>query len=244
MKNVVIIPIKADNPDQLKLPLSMRDGKTLLETVYESAKATMIDDVVVTSNSSFIGKFCKERGIAAVPSSKDAPNATVRCAEVAARFKPGIVKNVICWPISYPYIPPYTIEEMIGRHKEDRVTTCIFNIQKCHTERFLADPSMVKVRAFHSKCADFTRCPLLGSQLHVGVYLYSVEQLGTLGRIDPTILSIEERLEQLSWLQFGVRIDNVLWRDKTYTDFPPRVLQSDLLEQEPLQDEPQCDLLS
>lgn len=98
--------------------------------------------------------------------------------------------------------------------------TCLFNIQKCLQEEFMQNRSMVKARAFRTTCADFTRVPLPNALLHVGIYLYSVEELKKLGQIAPTALSEEEGLEQLSWMQFGVRVSNVLWRDKNYTDLP------------------------
>lgn len=224
MKNLVLIPVQADNEEQLQLPLGMFGDKTAIETAVESARNTIVDNVVVTTNSNALGKFCYSKGIPVMPSSKSNPNGTSRCAETASKLKPGVVANVICWPISYPYIPPGTIEEMLARYRGVGVTTCIFNIQKSLRENFLNDPSMVKVRAFHNTCADFTRSPLPGSLLHVGVYLFSLEELLKIGKIEPTNLSKTEKLEQLSWLQFGVRISNVSWRDKNYTDMPTRVV--------------------
>ena len=211
MKNVVIIPVSANDEEDLELPLGKLGEFTLLEQVFWQAKKTLADNVLVTSNSKIVGRFCADNGMTFFPSSQGCPSGTHRCAEVAGKFKPDAnVGNVICWPITYPFISPSTIDEMIALYYGEGVHTLASSILLSHDlqirKEFNEDESRVKLRACGTQCIDFSRCPLPLALCHVGIYMYSLSELIGIGKIPPTKLSIAERLEQLAWMQYHTKI--------------------------------------
>jgi len=206
MKNVVIIPaVKTWNDID---PLThVTEGVTLLDLVYSQAKATsLVDMVLVTSCDREVGRYCNTKipKLPFFPSSETCVSGTHRCADVAKRFKPDSnVANVICWPISEPTLRPNDIDNMIAKHQPENVSTLARNVPVEEQERFLADSNLVKVRIINQAIVDFSRCPLPRSLQHIGIYMFSLSRLLYLGAIEPTRLSKEEKLEQLTWLQYS-----------------------------------------
>ena len=209
MKNVVIIPVSANDEEDLELPLGKLGEFTLLEQVFWRAKKTIVDNVLVTSNSKILGRFCADNGLTFFPSSKDCPTGTHRCAEVAEKFRPDAnVGNVICWPITYPFVSTTHVDEMITLYYGEGVSTLASSVPRDDliSKEFNGDESRVKLRAYGYQCIDFSRCPLPLSLCHIGIYMYSISELIQVGKIPPTKLSKAERLEQLAWMQYHTKI--------------------------------------
>ena len=218
MKNVAVIPVTANNEEELELPIGEINGTTLLETVYQQTKqVSMINLSLVTSNSKVIGRYCASKGIPFFPSSQDCPTGTHRCAEVVSRFDPAkaeTVGNIICWPITYPNVQPYDVDDMIAKYNGDGISTLVKDIYENEREEFNSDSTKVKARVAGSgrwntspgnRCWDFSRCPLPLAMWHIGIYVYAVKELIKAAMVAPTKLSIEEDLEQLAWMQYGIR---------------------------------------
>tara|TARA_R110001592_G_scaffold266679_1_gene532405 strand:+ start:449 stop:1132 length:684 start_codon:yes stop_codon:yes gene_type:complete len=187
--------------------------KTMIERVYERClMAELLDFVVVATDDTRIMEAVEAFGGRAVMTKVDHLSGTDRLAEAAAQLDADIIVNI---QGDQPFVDPVMISEGVQPLLDDptlAISTLMYPIKRAED---LADPGVVKVVTdldgnalyFSRSLIPYPRETIEhGVYEHVGLYVYRKETLLKLADLPPTILERVESLEQLRWLQHGLRI--------------------------------------
>jgi 3-deoxy-manno-octulosonate cytidylyltransferase (CMP-KDO synthetase) len=223
---VAIIPARFAATRLPGKPLSEIHGKTMVERVYERARAARrVDRVIVATDDERIASVVRGFGGEAVLTSRAHPTGTDRVAEAARKIDAEIVVNV---QGDEPMLDPSGIDaaaEALVRDPALEMATV--SLPLVELSEMLA-PSVVKVVT--DACSNalyFSRSPIPHVRLpggadaraaseaalarglarkHVGLYAYRREALLRLASLPPSPLEEAEGLEQLRALFHGMRI--------------------------------------
>ena len=219
MKTVCVIPARYGSTRFPGKPLADLCGKPLIQWVYERPQqAREVDEVYVATDDDRIAEAVRGFGGKVVMTSPECPSGSDRIAEALAHIRAGIVVNV---QGDEPFIDPGTIDACIGVIRDDpgcMISTPAVPIRD--EEEFLS-PHKVKV-VFDSRnvALYFSRSPIpsivrrdkgsgtdeiLGYK-HLGLYVYRREALEQFCRMPPARLELQEKLEQLRFLENGFKI--------------------------------------
>ncbi|MFN0015425.1 MAG: 3-deoxy-manno-octulosonate cytidylyltransferase [Saprospiraceae bacterium] len=201
-------------------PLTMIAGKSMIQRVCEQAgSATLLDQVVVATDDERIREHVLAFGGTALMTRPDHPSGTDRCAEVAAQFPQAkIVLNI---QGDEPFVQPEQIDLLAKTLLKQPRFSIATLAKKIDQPEMLNNPNAVKV-VFSQKhgAIYFSRHPVpfvrdalpenwLEGQAfykHIGLYAYRRNTLLRIARLQPTPLERAESLEQLRWLENGLRI--------------------------------------
>ena len=194
-------------------PLKMIGGKSMIQRVYERcAQATLLDDVVVATDDERIISAVEAFGGNAVMTRVDHLSGTDRLAEAAGKTDADIIVNI---QGDQPFLDPKMIEEGVQPLLDDaslEIATLMVPITR---EADLEDPAVVKVvpnLAGDAMYFSRSRIPYPREAFehnvyeHVGLYVYKTETLIKVSQLAPTVLEQVEMLEQLRWIEHGIRI--------------------------------------
>lgn len=218
MKPLVIIPARYASTRFPGKPLVEIDGKPMVQHVYERAKK-VVQDVYVATDDERIAKAVADFGGLCVMTKATHPSGTDRCAEAMDKIK-GDFDVVINVQGDEPFLNPKQIDKIIDCFKDPatQIATLITPIEKNDT---LFDYNKVKVVCDKNNFAlYFSRNPIpfqrdtaredwLGKHdyfLHLGIYGFKQSVLEQLARLQSTPLEQMEKLEQLRWLEHGLKI--------------------------------------
>jgi 3-deoxy-manno-octulosonate cytidylyltransferase (CMP-KDO synthetase) len=223
---VAIIPARYAATRLPGKPLSEILGKTMVERVYERARAARrVDRVLVATDDARIADVVRGFGGEAVLTSPDHATGTDRLAEVARGLDAAIVINV---QGDEPMLDPEGIDAVAGALAEDpTLEIATLSLPLVSLDEMLA-PSVVKVVTDAAGDAlYFSRSPIphvrqpAGSDAraaaaeavarglarkHVGIYGYRREALLRFAALPQHPLEAAEGLEQLRALAAGMRI--------------------------------------
>ncbi len=201
-------------------PLTDIAGKSMIRRVYEQAcQAKSLDKVVVATDDERIFEHVESFGGAVMRTRADHPSGTDRCAEVARHFP--VAQLILNIQGDEPFIQPEQIDlltETLLRQSRFTIATLA---KKIDDPALLQNPNVVKV-VFSKKqgALYFSRHPIpflrgtspehwLEHQAyfkHIGLYGFRRQALLRVARLAPTALERAESLEQLRWLEHGIRI--------------------------------------
>lgn len=201
-------------------PLADINGKTMIRRVYEQVqKSKRVNHVVVATDDERIFEHVNAFGGVCLMTRTDHPSGTDRCAEVARRFPSA--KYVLNVQGDEPYIQPEQIDLLVNTLEENPkfpIATLAKAIEQPET---LQNPNVVKT-VFSEKngAIYFSRQPIpfvrgttpenwLSQHVfykHIGLYGFRRSTLLKIARLSPTPLERAESLEQLRWLENGLRI--------------------------------------
>jgi 3-deoxy-manno-octulosonate cytidylyltransferase (CMP-KDO synthetase) len=208
-------------PGKILAPIN---GKPMLQWVYERARASGAQDVLIATDDAAIAAAAHAFGAVARMTSAAHASGTDRLAELAAmeRWPQGdIVVNV---QGDEPLIPPAIIRQvatLLDSDSEAAIGTLATPIESL---REFLDPNAVKVVVdSKGRALYFSRAPVpwsrdgapeglpsqrvfAGARRHVGIYAYRVGALRRLAALAPTALEKTEKLEQLRALEHGMII--------------------------------------
>jgi len=199
-------------------------GKPMIQWVYERARASRAQEVLIATDDLLIVSAAHSFGAEAVMTSPSHKSGTDRIAEVA-RLQgwagSDIVVNV---QGDEPLIPPALIDQ-VGSMLESNPTAAIATLATpIGSVAELMDPNAVKVVTDREgRALYFSRAPIpwdrdgasaglvtqrsfAGARRHVGIYGYRVAGLMGLAALGPTPLERQEKLEQLRALENGLEI--------------------------------------
>jgi 3-deoxy-manno-octulosonate cytidylyltransferase (CMP-KDO synthetase) len=220
----VVIPARYASARLPGKALMSIGGKPMVQWVYERARASGADDVLIATDDLLIVSAGHSFGAEVLMTSPSHTSGTDRIAEVAReRGWPAndIVVNV---QGDEPLIPPAVIKQvaqLLASHRDAHIATLATPIDSL--EEFL-NPNAVKVVAdAQGRALYFSRAPIpwhrdgaatgtsgqrvfAGSRRHVGIYAYRVGALLRLASLPPTALEQAEKLEQLRALENGLEI--------------------------------------
>ncbi len=223
-----IIPARYDSSRLPGKPLKPILGKPMIQRVCERcAQASLLDLVYVATDDERIAKVVRGFGGHVVMTRADHLSGTDRLAEAAESIEAGIIVNI---QGDQPFIDPLMIEEAVQPLLEDpAVELCTLRYPIAHEED-PRNPAIVKVVVDRSGYALYFSRSLIpypredvrhAAYEHVGLYVYRKETLMEISRLESTTLEQVESLEQLRWLEHGLRIRVVETRcsDQAFSGF-------------------------
>jgi 3-deoxy-manno-octulosonate cytidylyltransferase (CMP-KDO synthetase) len=199
-------------------------GKPMVQWVYERARASGADDVLIATDDLLIVSAGHSFGAEVIMTAATHASGTDRIAEVARKRswpEDDIVVNV---QGDEPLMPPALIGQvarLLESHPRAAVATLATRIESI--EEFL-NPNAVKVVTdAEGRALYFSRAPIpwirdgapagiatqrvfAGSRRHVGIYAYRIGALLRLAALQPSALELSEKLEQLRALEHGFEI--------------------------------------
>jgi 3-deoxy-manno-octulosonate cytidylyltransferase (CMP-KDO synthetase) len=220
----VVIPARYASTRLPGKPLLEVAGRPLIHHVWERARASAADEVVVATDDPRIAAACDVFGADVALTRSDHQSGSDRIAEVvASRGWPGdtLVVNL---QGDEPTMPPALIDQVaqgLAGHPAAEMATLAHPIDDAEA---LFDPHVVKVVLDAEGFAlYFSRAPipwhrdeLLGGRRslprqgtflrHIGLYAYRAEFLARFVAWPPAPLELAESLEQLRVLWHGERI--------------------------------------
>jgi len=193
-------------------PLADLCGKPMVAWVAEAAEASGVaETVIVATPDQEIREACASMGIEAVLTSHECPTGTDRIAEVAETVVADVYVNV---QGDEPLVAPASIAACAHPLLED-ASIEMGSVFGELGEGEEDDPNVVKVVTgldgfalyFSRYPVPFARNPRVEPlKKHVGLYAYRRGALQAFSNWGQTPLEIAESLEQLRFLEHGVRI--------------------------------------
>ncbi len=212
MDCLIVIPARMDSTRFPGKPLADLCGKPMIQWVYEASVASGVgSQVLVATPDQAILDTCLRFGAEAVLTRSDHPSGTDRIAEVAQKHAADIYINV---QGDEPLMPKETIQacaQALKDHPECQVSSVYCECKPDEEE----NPAVVKVVTdMNGVALYFSRYPipfprnLRASSLkkHVGIYGFRKEALEGFSHWPQGMLEKAESLEQLRFLENGVRI--------------------------------------
>lgn len=217
---LAIIPARYTSTRFPGKPLTDIGGKTMIRRVYEQVGLSRkVDRAIVATDDERIFEHVRAFGGEVRLTLAGHPSGTDRCAEVARHFPEA--KFVLNIQGDEPFVQPEQIDllaDTLIKNTRFSITTLA---KKIGQPEQLFNPNVVKV-VFSEKTGAvyFSRHPIpyvrgtepqhwLEQQdfyKHIGLYGYRRTTLLRIARLSPTPLERAESLEQLRWLENGLRI--------------------------------------
>jgi 3-deoxy-manno-octulosonate cytidylyltransferase (CMP-KDO synthetase) len=192
-------------------PLVDLAGKPMIQWVVEAARAAAItDSVIVATPDREIYEACERFGAEAIMTREDHVSGTDRIAEVADYVSAELFINV---QGDEPLIDPATIQACARPLLSSNQVAMASVYCECPAEE-LDNPAAVKVVTdLEGNALYFSRFPIpylrnpgIAAKKHVGIYGYRRETLQAFAGWSQTPLERAESLEQLRFLEHGIRI--------------------------------------
>lgn len=222
-ETVIIIPSRYGSERLPHKPLAMIAGRMLVERVYERCRRTTgVSRVIVATDHDAIADAVRGFGGEVVLTSPDCPSGTDRIAEAARTL--GLTDEIVInVQGDEPLIEPEVIQAVIDVLRRDatrQVATAVTSLTKPGD---LLSPSVVKAvlatdgaALYFSRAAipfyrDHAKNPELWTNSgryykHLGIYGYRKPALDRFVALGESSLERIERLEQLRFLEAGIRI--------------------------------------
>ncbi len=201
-------------------PLAMIDGQSMITRVLGQVnRAKRVQAAVVATDDARIFDHVLASGGQAMMTHSDHPSGTDRCAEAARAFPEArIIINV---QGDEPFVQPEQIDllaDTLLQNPEHQIATLA---KKISDPTQLFNPNVVKVVASPSREAIyFSRHPIpylrgeaaenwiaaFDYYKHIGLYAFRRDTLQVIAALSPSPLEKAESLEQLRWLENGLRI--------------------------------------
>ena len=187
-------------------------GRALVLRVYDAAKRSPhLSDLLIATDSEEVAAVCSAHGVPAVVTSSDHPSGTDRVWEVAQHRSADVYVNI---QGDEPLVTPGHIERLVTpflTEPDTQVSTLCIRA----TEDELPNPAVNKVvTGVDGYALYFSKYPIPFDRdgrgtpryKHVGLYAYRKPALEAFHALPPSPLELTERLEQLRFLEHGIRI--------------------------------------
>ncbi|MGE0568228.1 MAG: 3-deoxy-manno-octulosonate cytidylyltransferase [Bacteroidia bacterium] len=238
MKILGIIPARYQSSRFPGKPLVDIKGKSMIQRVVEQARLSKLkDDVFVATDDDRIIKHCKDSGINVVLTSDKHQSGTDRCYEAYENLKQK-ANYIINIQGDEPFLDPNQINELLAHcdGKNELLTQMI----PITSQEHLTDFGEVKIVLNEANEAIyFSRSPIpfikdkpisewihhFQFYRHVGMYVYRTDCLEQISKMKPGKLEMAESLEQLRWLENGLKIKCVETKYESHCIDTPEDLQ-------------------
>jgi 3-deoxy-manno-octulosonate cytidylyltransferase (CMP-KDO synthetase) len=219
----IVIPARYASSRLPGKPLRLLAGRPMLQHVYERARASGAQEVVIATDDERISAAAVGFGADVCMTSTTHTSGTERLAEVVATRGWGDEVIVVNLQGDEPLMSPVLIDQVavdLGTHQSASITTLAYPLKASENE---TDPHIVKVVVDREGYAlYFSRAPIpwhrdpleTGSGLpganpllhHIGLYAYRARFLRDYSRLETSPLELFEKLEQLRALWHGLKI--------------------------------------
>lgn len=213
MKIVASIPARFNASRFPGKLMQILGNKSVIRHVYDNVVVSgLFDSVFVATDSTIIYEEIISNGGVAFMSKKEHESGSDRIAEVVANMDVDIVVNI---QGDEPFIQKEALEKLVFAFKNP--TTLVASLMRKITRAESLKPSAVKVVVDKNNNAlYFSRHPIPYQRnesvepfLHVGIYGYKKEILLAFSGWKKSILEQAESLEQLRFLENGIKINMV-----------------------------------
>ena len=207
-----VIPARLQSQRLPRKPLRDIAGRPLVVRTYEAAKRSPhLTDVLVATDAEEVAAVCSLHGVPAVVTSSEHQSGTDRVWEVAQGRAADVYVNI---QGDEPLITPDHIEKLVTpflAEAETQVTTLCIRA----TDDELPNPAVNKVVVgVDGHALYFSKYPIpydrdgrgVVRYKHIGLYAFRRPALEAFHALPPSPLELTERLEQLRFLEHGIRI--------------------------------------
>ena len=220
MKFIGIIPARYGSSRFPGKPLAEICNRTVIHRVYEQASKAL-DTVVVATDDERIYDAVEAFGGKVVMTRPDHKCGTDRCLEAYGAITTPSWREqndtdtvIINIQGDEPFIQPEQIEELMRCFDQEGtdIATLVRPFTDQDSQADLENPNTPKVNWDKSTCEakDFSRkviaCADGTHYRHIGIYAYRADVLEKITKLPQSPREIEERLEQLRWLENGYTI--------------------------------------
>ena len=215
-KVVVVIPARYGATRLPGKPLVSLAGKPMIQRVYERAKlAKTPDRVIVATDDERILRAVEAFGGEARMTRADHRTGTERVAEVAAHVEGDVFVNV---QGDEPLLDPAAVDTAVNALLEEPRADVATVATPIKTPADIMDPNVVKtVLDFDGNALYFSRAPIpwvrdittkiqIRHLKHLGLYVFQRDALLDYPTLPQGELERIEQLEQLRWMENGVKI--------------------------------------
>lgn len=213
MKVVALIPARyaaSRFPGKLMQPLG---NKTVIRHTVESALSTQLfNEVIVVTDSDEIEAEIQRFGGDCKRSTRSYESGTDRIAEIAATMEVDLIVNI---QGDTPFIKKEPLAALIKAFEDSTVSVASL-MQPIQDSRLIEQPSVVKVITdLNNDALYFSRSPIPYNRdksattiyyEHIGVYAFRKKALIDFTKWPISVLEATEKLEQLRFLEHGIRI--------------------------------------
>lgn len=219
MKILGIIPARFASTRFPEKALADIGGQTMIERVYRQVKkANSLEKVIVATDHTKIEKHVLDFGGEVIMTSESHVSGTDRCFEVLSKQK-GNFDYVINVQGDEPFIASEQIDLLASLL--DGTTQLATLVKRIDKKEDLFNPNVVKaVINLQKEALYFSRSAIphvrnttegewLGKNSfykHIGMYAYRTDMLKKISTLPPSSLERAETLEQLRWLENGLKI--------------------------------------
>ena len=187
-------------------------NKTIIRHVYDNTVSTgLFNDVFVVTDSDIIYKEIKDNGGKVIMSKKEHESGSDRIAEAIAEMNIDVVVNV---QGDEPFIKKEPLEKLVRLFNDDGIQ--VASLMRKISKEEATNSNNVKVVTdksgyalyFSRSIIPYQRDEKLNNEyfLHVGVYAYKKNALITFTKLPQSQLEKIEKLEQLRYLENGIKI--------------------------------------
>jgi len=240
MAVLAVIPARYASSRLPGKPLAAIAGKPMIQHVVERVRqAQRVSRVIVATDDHRIVEAVEAFGGEATLTRSDHRTGTDRVAEVAAHIPAEIYVNV---QGDEPLIDPATVDAVVEAIQEDSEVQIATPCTGISRRDDIMDPNVTKVvRDFDGNALYFSHAPIpwvrdTGDAVsarhwkHIGLYGFRREAILEIATLPPGELEALEKLEQLRWLENGMRIRVVETDyDAVSVDVPGDILRVEAL---------------
>lgn len=234
MKFNIVIPARLGSTRLPRKVLRTIHGKPLVQHVWDAARRTRAQQVVIATDDREVQAACAAFGADVVMTSPRHPSGTDRIFEVARKRRWSAATIVVNLQGDEPLMPPALVRRAAQLLAGDRAADIATLCHPLHALDDWLNPNFVKVvMDRHGHALYFSRAPIPwrrdgatreSPQLpeglayrHIGLYAYRVGALQRFSKLRPAPLESAEALEQLRALAAGMVIKVGVTREP-----PPR----------------------
>lgn len=231
MKFAAIIPARYASTRFPGKPLALLGRKPIVQWVYERV-SNVIEDTYVATDDERIMETVASFGGKAVMTRTDHRSGTDRCWEAVSKLGADMFDVIINVQGDEPFVHAEQIESVKDCFTDDKtdIATLVMPFGPDTPIETLANPNSPKVVVGKDMQALYFSRSVIpymrGADKaewaarhtyykHIGLYAYRTEVLRQITMLPPSPLEIAESLEQLRWLENGLRIQVALTNQET-----------------------------
>src|SRR6476469_6126037 len=217
LKKIAMIPARLASTRFPQKLLQQLGDQSVIATVYLAVKkTTLFDDVIVVTDSEAIYEDLKKLGGNVVMSKGTHESGTDRIAEAAANMDVDVIINV---QGDTPFIQQEPLEKLLQQFEDETVQVASL-MQHLDDIQQIQNPNVVKVCVDKKNNALYFSRSVIPYQRdkaatvmyykHIGVYAFRKKALLDFTTWPVSMLENAEKLEQLRYLENGVKLRMVL----------------------------------
>lgn len=217
MKTLCVIPARFAS---LRFPgkiLADINGKPMIERVYEKVcQVKNVDKILIATDHQEVFQILNDKKLPVVMSSTHHISGTDRCIEIFNKM--GSFDFLLNVQGDEPGIDPNILEHLLTAFAKENDPQIATLNSALHHEAEINNPNNVKlVKAIDNRVLYFSRLPIpfvkspsqdYSFQKHIGVYLFHKNAINQIAHLEASQLELAESLEQLRWMEHGLKINS------------------------------------